>query len=114
MSLTTLLWNIDEDALKKQESRMDEYLDRYVRECYPMLGWDGVGKPNHFDVARRIVEKFPCYIVDLMSLVRFDLLEQVEILLETEFKDLFSSRRKKFILNCLRKRAALYAELVTR
>ena len=109
-----LLWNTDEAGLKAQEPRIDQYLDRYVRECYPLLGWDGVGKPNHFEVTRKIVDRFPAYAKDMLGLVQLDLVEKVDRLLETEFKNLFSSRRKRFILKCLRKRAEIYADVVTR
>jgi len=109
-----LLWNTDEDGLAKQESRMEQFLDRYVRECYPMIGWDGLEKPNHFDVTRKVVEHFPAYTPSLLSLVQLDLPERVEKLLADEFKNLFSSRRKKFIVQCLRKRVELFADSMTR
>jgi hypothetical protein len=109
-----LLWNTDETKLCAQESRMDQFLDRYVKECYPLLGWDGAGNPNHFELIAKIVDHFPAYGRDLMGVAKLDLVEQVSRLLETEFNELFSSRRKKFILTCLRKRAELYSDIVTR
>lgn len=72
-----LLWNTNEDGLEKQEHRMDQFLDRYVRECYPMIGWDGLNNPNHFAVTRKIVEGFPAYQPALQSLAQMDLPERV-------------------------------------
>jgi hypothetical protein len=109
-----LLWNTDEAGLASSEARIDQFLDRYVKQCYPMLGWDGAGKPNHFELIEKIVDHFPSYARDLMSLVKLDLLDRVEFLLHDEFKQLFSPRRKMFILKCLRKRADSYADVVTR
>ncbi len=109
-----LLWNTDEAGLLANEPRIDQFLDRYVKQCYPMLGWDGAGKPNHFELIAKIVDHFPSYAADLMSLVQLDLLDRVESALHAEFDGLFSSRRQKFILKCLRKRTELYADVVTR
>jgi hypothetical protein len=43
-----------------------------------------------------------------------DLPEKVDKLLETEFDGLFSSRRKKFIVACLRSRIEQYLDAVTK
>lgn len=108
-----LLWNTDENGLAKQKDRVDEFLDRYVRECYPMIGWDGVANPNHFTVCQKIEESFPAYRPALLSLVQLDLSQRIQKLLAEEFENLFSSQRQEFIVNCLRKRMEQFAEIAT-
>jgi hypothetical protein len=109
-----LFWNTDEEGLRKQEGRLDEYLNTYTRKCYPMIGWDGLGMPNHFEVIQKIAQCFPAYRPTLHGLAMLDLPEKVEALLETEFDGLFSSRRKRFIVACLRKRVEQYTDVVTK
>lgn len=109
-----LFWNTDEKGLLKQESRMDEYLNDYSRKCYPMIGWDDLDTPNHFDVIQKIAQKFPSYHKTVHALAIMDLPEQVSALLEAEFDGLFSSRRKHFIVSCVRKRMELYLDVLTK
>ena len=109
-----LLWNTDENGLVKHENQADQFIERYVRECYPMIGWDGLDKPNHLAVSRKIVENFPLYRVALQDLVQLDLSQRVRNLLDEEFENLFSSRRKDFIVHCLHKRMDQFADVVTR
>jgi hypothetical protein len=109
-----LFWNDTEDRLAKQEHRLNEFLDRYVRESYPLIGWDGLEKPNHFAVVRKVVQDYSMYKPALHGLVQFDLPERVEKLLADEFKNLFSSRRQEFVVSCLKKRVELFADAVTR
>lgn len=109
-----LFWNTDEEGLRKQENRMDEFLNGYTRKCYPMIGWDGLAMPNHFEVIQKIAQQFPLYRKTLHGLAMLDLPEKVEVLLESEFNGLFSTLRKHFIVSCLRKRLELYLDAVTK
>jgi hypothetical protein len=109
-----LFWNTDEESLLKQEGRIDDFLDNYTRKCYPMLGWEGFNMPNHFDVIQKIAQQFPSYRRTLNALAMLDLPEKVEAILDTEFDGLFSSRRKKFIVACLRKRLEQYLDVITK
>jgi hypothetical protein len=109
-----LFWNTDEERLRRQEGRFDEFLKVYTRKCYPMIGWDGLNSPNHFDVVQKIAQRFTSYRQTLHKLAMLDLPEKVDKLLETEFDGLFSSRRKKFIVACLRSRIEQYLDAVTK
>lgn len=109
-----LFWNISEERLRKQEGRLDDYLAEYTRKCYPMIGWDGGGNLNHFEVIQKLAQKYPCYRPTLNQLAMLDLPKKVEVLLESEFDGLFSSLRKKFIVACLRRRLDQYVDVVTK
>jgi hypothetical protein len=109
-----LFWNIDEEGLRKQEGRMNDFLQNYTRKCYPMIGWDGSGNLNHFEVIQKIAQKFPCYQPALHQLAMLDLPAKVAVMLESEFAGLFSSRRSKFIVACLQRRLEQYVDVVTK
>ncbi len=102
-------WNKDEEGLAKAEIQLEQSLSKYVRECYPKTGWDGLKSPNHFEMIQTIVEKRPQFRAVLSSLNTPDLPDRVEVLLAGEFKELFSSRRQKFIVSCLRRRLENYS-----
>ncbi len=109
-----LFWNTDEEGLRKQEGKLDEFLKIYTRKCYPLIGWEGLNMPNHFDVVQKVAQCFPSYRKTLHKLAMLDLPEKIDALLEAEFGGLFSSRRKKFIVACLRSRMEQYLDVVTK
>lgn len=108
-----LLWNTDEDGLAKAEANLDQFMTKYVRDCHPKTGWDGVKSPNHFHIIRTIMENRLEYWETLSSLNMPDLPGKVERLLTEEFDTLFSSRRKKFIVSCISRRLEQYGKAIT-
>lgn len=54
----------------------------------------------------------PTYREVLFRLNQKDLAEQVEQLLTGEFDVLFSERRKRFVVSCVRKRLGYYGEAI--
>jgi hypothetical protein len=110
-----LFWNKDEQGLEKfdRRSEFDRFLEKYVAQCYPKTGWDGLNSPNHFGLVRKIMEERSSYREVLKRLNMKELAVRVENLFDVEFDGLFSARRKRFIVSCLRKRLAYYGEAVT-
>ena len=96
----------------KAEQNTEQFLTKYVSECYPKSGWDGLHSPNHYAVIRKIIEERPQFRQTLEALNMPDLPERVEKLIVDEFEMLFSSRRQKFIVSCLRKRLELFSQTV--
>src|SRR5439155_2656287 len=89
-----LFWNMDEHGLEKfdRRSEFDRFLRKYVEQCYPKTGWDGLKSPNHFVLVRKIMRERPNYRETLTRLNINDLPEKVEDLLDAEFDGLFSTR----------------------
>jgi hypothetical protein len=110
-----LFWNTDETVLATFDRKhdFDRFLERYVHQCYPKTGWEGIKSPNHFELVRKIVEERPSYREAMARLTTADLPEKVQTLLDGEFKGLMSARRKRFIVSCVRKRLAHYQEAIT-
>jgi hypothetical protein len=91
---------------------LHKYRDRNA--CYPMLGWDGLDMPNHFEVIQKIAQCFPAYQPTLHKLAMLDLPDKVADLLESEFEGLFSSRRQIFVVRCLRRRLEQFVDVITK
>lgn len=110
-----MFWNTDERGLEKfdRQGEFDRFLEKYVVQCFPKTGWDELESPNHFKLVRKITEDRPMYREALRRLSIRELPETVEKLLDTELDGLFSARRKRFIVSCVRKRLNYYDEAVT-
>ena len=110
-----LFWNADEAGLAKHEHPNDfaKFVRRYSAHCFPKIGCDGAVRLNHFEMIRKIYRERPMYRQVLARLSEPDLPALGKTLIETEFKDLFSPLRKRFILECLRQRLEEYAKAVT-
>ena len=106
---------MDESGLIKFErvAEFDPFLEKYVKCCYPKTGWEGLHSPNHFQLIRKIVEERPTHRAALARLCLTDLPETVQGLLEGQFDGLFSPRRKRFIVSCVRKRLEYYNRTIT-
>lgn len=109
-----LFWNTDEAGLTKFEhpSNFEQHIRKYAQQCYPKTGWDGLERPNHFELIQKIFEERPMYREVLSKLNVQTLPNQVERLISEEFDHLFSPLRKKFILSCLRERLGNFAKIV--
>jgi hypothetical protein len=110
-----LFWNTDESVLATFDRKhdFDRFLERYVLQCYPKTGWEGIKSPNHFELMRKIIQERPSYREALARLDTSGLPEKVQALLDGEFDGLVSARRKRFIVSCVRKRLACYNEAIT-
>jgi hypothetical protein len=110
-----LFWNTDEAVLATfdRPQDFDRFLGKYVDQCYPKTGWEGIKSPNHFELVRKIIEERPGCREALARLNTRDLPEKVQELLDGEFDGLLSARRKRFIASCVRKRLAYYNEAIT-
>jgi hypothetical protein len=110
-----LFWHTDEAVLatfdRKQD--FDRFLEKYVHQCYPKTGWEGIKSPNHFELVRKMIGERPDYREAMARLNTRDLPEKVQALLDGEFDGLVSARRKRFIVSCVRKRLAHYNEAIT-
>ena len=110
-----LFWNTDEAGLDKFDRRgeFEQHLRKYVEHSFPKTGWEGVKSPNHFQIVRKIVEERPAYRQALVQLNDRDLPEKARKLLDEEFGGMFSDRRKKFIVSCIKKRLEYFSLAVT-
>ena len=111
-SARALFWNTEEAGLTKfsHAKEFAQHLQKYVRECYPKTGWDGMESANHFQMIQQIVSERPIYREALMNLNIPTLPEQVSLLMDKEFSGLFTPLRKRFILDCLRERLCNYKQ----
>lgn len=109
-----LLWNTPESGLLEAEERkqVGQFITNYVVKCTPKTGWDGRRKINHFDLIGAICQERPALGPILQELGGFDIVEVAETLMDGEFCNLFSERRRNFVVSCLEKRLEEYRKFV--
>lgn len=103
-----LFWNMKEENLVGYSEKAR--LAKYVKQCYPKTGWEGVKQPNHFQLIGHIAKERPALRPELGSLPCDGLADRVETLLHEEFVGLFTPLRIERILQCLDSRVKLYKE----
>ncbi len=106
-----LFWNRHEsniDPFLRHESKLDSYL----KGSYPTTGWNNEKDLNHFELLERVINKYPQYC-ELIS--KFDFRKaqnDVHRLLNKEFREFFSSKRRCLISKCITKRISLIQKLI--
>lgn len=114
-SARAFLWNTSDEVLQKKASHpqnQKNFIAKYVKSSLPKTGWDDIPTLNHFELIAQIAKDRPTSHQALQSLKLETLQQDVESLLNTEFKGLFSELRKKLILECLDQRVNLYLDTV--
>jgi hypothetical protein len=110
-SARALFWNYTEDKVvllaRNPQQRANEIV-KYAQNSIPMTGWDGVPKPNHFELLRNIWQQNSMLRPYLSDLVPENALTKIEELLHTEFYQLMSSERRDLILTYLKFRLQHY------
>jgi hypothetical protein len=101
-----LFWNSTEAALEGivAQKRIEPYIEKYVTQCIPKIGWDGKGDVNHFDLIHCIAQNRPEYQGILASAVDHDFRQIATELFAGEFTGLFTCIRQKLVAMCLAKR----------
>lgn len=112
-SARALFWNDPESNLQAVRDdpnlqREPAFLKRYVRKSQPKTGWEGLKRPNHYDLIQGIHETYPALRPVLEDLYQPDLIERVRSVLHAEFRDLMSPLRREIILACLALRLERY------
>jgi hypothetical protein len=109
-----LFWNTPESGLLEAEERkqVGQFITNYVVKCTPKTGWDGRRKINHFDLIGAICQERPALGPILQELGGFDIVQTAETLMDGEFCNLFSERRRNFVVSCLEKRLQEYRKCV--
>jgi hypothetical protein len=105
-----LFWNTSDAGLSRLET--EERLTRYVMEAHPLIGWTGELKVNHF----KLVENIGVSDLSLHdTLCRIDTrlgLSQVSMVIDKEFSELLSPRRRTLIKRCLQRRFEKFDEVL--
>lgn len=98
-----LFWNdSDERLIEHIKNGKDAYIRKYCDASRPKLGWDGVKRPNHFDMARLICENnFFVTREEIEQLFSDGMLQKCLDIVDNKFEDLFIPERRTLIKDCL-------------
>ena len=100
-----LFWNYNEEKIAGMfTKRLDidkVQFNKYITNSLPKTGWEGIKKPNHFDLIGNIVNHYESIAVTCTDLLDGLDLHNVFSLLEREFKHLLSEKRYTLVEQCL-------------
>ncbi len=99
-----LFWNEHEEKLARFYEKTPDgitNLERYIHGSMPRIGWEGVPNPNHFELIRLVYQDYAQFrfVFDEMLTTKRE--TSANMLLEKEFKKLYSPTRYDLIKNCL-------------
>ena len=108
-----LFWNIPESRVVSMLSD-DKAFKAYVSKCNPPIGWDGKEKIGFFELVGLVWSECGEYRPQIEKYLDTDRLEAVLAMLDCEFGNLLSEKRRELIKRCLRLRQATLIEEVDR
>ena len=99
-----LFWNEQEKRLTKfaqKDKDGTSNLEKYVYESMPRIGWEGQESQNHFDLFRLIYKNRSEFRYLLDDMLTPDRKAALDMVLEREFKKMFSAARYELVKKCL-------------
>lgn len=110
-----LFWNESEVRLARfQENTTDGVmnLEKYVQGSMPRIGWEGVQNPNHFELARLMYQNRPEFRSIFDDMVNPACETRANVILKSEFENLFSPTRYHLIQKCLNLRFQMLINII--
>lgn len=111
-----LFWNENEEkiiSLYINTQHRKSFLEKYVGNCKPKIGWEGRQNLNHFQLVSLIVEnKFGISIDDVQALVSKENERKCLSYISDNCKGLFGRERESLIKDCLSLRFKILRQTV--
>ena len=112
-----LFWNTPESGLAKYAN--PDSLQAYVRRSTPQIGWDGwnkdkAGDLSHFELVTSVAADDASYwrLLKKLSERALQSLGECEGMIDAEFTDILTPRRRDLIKRCLRLRFETFATIL--
>lgn len=99
-----LFWNESEEKVVgrvKQSGQLGGYLNKYINNSFPKIGWEGESNLNHIELVNRIRQLDKRYAVIIDELLDKDNEKQVIDMIHSKFKGLLGAERLILISKCL-------------
>lgn len=103
-----LFWNVAEDALARYETPAS--LKKYIRGSHPVIGWDAEPKLDHFDLVRLVADSDSELRSVLLAIDYEGALKTFGTVVDQEFDQLLSDKRRELVMRCLQERFRLFGE----
>lgn len=106
-----LCWNRSEGNLAancKTPEKQRAFLNKYARGSTPKIGWDGEKDLDHFRLIALLKRDYSELLPALECIVNRGSLDRISRMMNHEFQNLMSVRRREVILECLKLRFELY------
>ena len=107
-----LFWNNAEEKVVSLATNGDQrWLEKYVNNSRPKIGWEGMTNPNHLQLIRAMVEQ-ETVRHRFRTWLDADKLADCLRMIDTEFGALLSEARLKVVKDCLQWRFELLTEMI--
>ena len=117
-----LFWNATDSRLKQKVLHprskvlhpplVRDYIGAYTERSKPQTGWEASGKLGHFELLSRILEKDPHHQASLLEHCSDETLEEIQGMVNNEFRGMMTPLRLTLIAECLSLRFERYTSLV--
>lgn len=94
-----LFWNSSDAGLSRFENAAG--LEKYVMAAHPLIGWEDDPKLNHFKLVENIALSDLALHSELCSIDTAGALARIGMVIDTEFRELLSRRRRTLIKKTL-------------
>lgn len=98
-----LLWNKPDDKLVIMHSDRQSF-DAYIKKCTPPIGWDGAKNIAFFELIGLLWKEFPIYRDSIEKFLDPTVLDTIDGVLDSEFRQLMTPIRYELITRCLHHR----------
>jgi hypothetical protein len=102
-----LFWSSSEATIENWVShpkQLSEKIENYSEGSKPMTGWDGCINPSHFVLMEKIFHEDKRFIEQFISILKNERLQKIFYIIDSEFKNLLSFKRRMIVKNCLQYR----------
>ncbi|MCK4920708.1 MAG: HipA domain-containing protein [Bacteroidales bacterium] len=112
-----LFWNEDEAKISKilsDKNRLNSFIIKYSNNSSPKIGWEGKVKLNHFEMVEEILnlpKAVECKMI--LNVCKPDALNRVLSMIDREFLQLISERRRTLIKAYLVYRHGIIRNILT-
>jgi len=105
-----LFWNYSESNIERFNK--ENKLNKYIKNSFPATGWDGKRNLNHFKLLELVLYNYPQYCNFILTFNFNEALNDINGLLNDEFKEFFSEQRRYIIKRCVAKRIAKIQQII--
>lgn len=100
-----LFWNESEQKIVirlKQNNQLSNYLNKYIKNSLPKIGWENANNLNHIHLIEKIKQYNPNYALLVNDLISIEKEEKVLKMLKSNFSTFLSVNRMFLVIECLK------------
>lgn len=106
-----LFWNYHESNLDKF-LKSEKKFKNYIKGSKPTTGWNNKRELNHFELIELVIYNYPEYCNFILTFDFKSAYSELEQVIEEEFGEFFSEKRRSLITKCLKIRTEYLHKII--